>query len=41
MIEIIKQLQEIPRASIAKNSLDNNGILIHMQSDQKIIDTSK
>ena len=37
--EIINQLKEIPRAAIAKNSLINNGILIYMQSDQKIIDT--
>ncbi|MDC0617937.1 histidinol dehydrogenase [Candidatus Pelagibacter sp.] len=37
--EIIKQLKKLPRSQIAKNSLCNNGILIHMQSDQKIIDT--
>ena len=37
--EIINQLKELPRAAIAKNSLRNNGILIHMQSDQKIINT--
>jgi len=37
--EIIKQLKKLPRSQIAKNSLRNNGILIHMQSDQKIIDT--
>ena len=37
--EIIKQLKKLPRSKIAKNSLRNNGILIHMQSDQKIIDT--
>jgi len=37
--EIISQLKELPRAAIAKNSLLNNGILIHMQSDQKIINT--
>ena len=36
--EISKQLKDLPRATIAKNSLINNGILIHMQSDQKIID---
>jgi len=36
--EINKQLKDLPRATIAKNSLINNGILIHMQSDQKIID---
>ncbi|MDC3383571.1 histidinol dehydrogenase [Candidatus Pelagibacter ubique] len=37
--EIINQLKELPRAVIAKNSLLNNGILIHMPSDQKIINT--
>jgi histidinol dehydrogenase len=37
--EIIKQLKDLPRMAIAKNSLLNNGILIHMKSDQKIIDT--
>jgi histidinol dehydrogenase len=37
--EINKQLKDLPRAIIAKNSLMNNGILIHMPSDQKIIDT--
>jgi histidinol dehydrogenase len=37
--EIIKQLKKLPRSQIAKNSLRNNGILIHMQSDQKIIET--
>ena len=37
--EISKQLKDLPRATIAKNSLINNGILIYMQSDQKIIDT--
>ena len=37
--EIIKQLKKLPRSQIAKNSLRNNGILIHMQSDQKIIGT--
>ncbi len=36
--EIIKQLKEIPRESIAKRSLQNNGILIHVNSDKKIID---
>ena len=36
--EISKQLKDLPRATIAKNSLINNGILIYMQSDQKIID---
>ena len=37
--EINKQLKDLPRSNIAKNSLINNGILIHMSSDQKIIDT--
>jgi histidinol dehydrogenase len=37
-IELSKQLQEIPRASIARKSLENNGILIHISSDKKIID---
>ena len=36
--EIIKQLKEIPRESIAKKSLQNNGILMHVNSDKKIID---
>ena len=36
--EIIKQLKEIPRVSIAKRSLQNNGILMHVNSDKKIID---
>ncbi len=35
--EIIKQLKEIPRGSIAKKSLQNNGILMHVNSDKKII----
>ena len=37
-IEIFNQLKEIPRSSIAKKSLIKNGILIHIQSDKKIID---
>jgi len=37
--EINKQLKNLPRMTIAKNSLINNGILIYMPSDQKIIDT--
>ena len=36
--EIKKQLKDLPRKKIAKNSLINNGILIHMSSDKKIID---
>ena len=34
--EIFKQLKEIPRLTIAKRSLTNNGILIHVNSDKKI-----
>ena len=37
--EINKQLKNLPRATIAKKSLLNNGILIHMSSDKKIIKT--
>jgi len=37
--EVNKQLKDLPRRKVAKNSLMNNGILIHMLSDQKIIDT--
>ncbi|MDA9644707.1 histidinol dehydrogenase [Candidatus Pelagibacter sp.] len=37
-IEISKQLKEIPRQSVAKKSLMNNGILIHIGSDKKIIE---
>jgi len=36
-IEITKQLKEIPRASVARKSLINNGILIYISSDSKII----
>jgi histidinol dehydrogenase len=36
--EIAKQLKEIPRSSIARKSLSNNGILMHINSDKKIID---
>ena len=35
-IEITKQLKEIPRASVARRSLINNGILIYISSDDKI-----
>ena len=35
-IEITKQLKEIPRASVARRSLINNGILMHISSDTKI-----
>jgi len=37
--EIKKQLKYLPRTKIAKNSLINNGILIYMPSDKKIIYT--
>jgi histidinol dehydrogenase len=37
-IEISKQLKEIPRVSVARKSLMNNGILMHISSDKKIID---
>jgi len=36
--EIKNQLRDLPRATIAKNSILNNGILMHIISDQKIID---
>jgi len=36
-IEITKQLKEIPRASVARKSLINNGILMYVSSDAKII----
>jgi histidinol dehydrogenase len=35
--EIKKQLKSLPRIKIAKSSIFNNGILIHIASDQKII----
>jgi len=35
--EIDKQLKDLPRAKIARNSILSNGILIYIQSDQKII----
>ena len=38
-LEIFKQLKKIPRNSIAKRSLFNNGILMHIASDKKIIET--
>ena len=37
-VEIFKQLNEIPRVSIAKKSLMSNGVLIYINSDKKIID---
>ena len=36
-IEITKQLKEIPRASVARRSLINNGILMYVSSDAKIL----
>ncbi len=36
-IEITKQLKKIPRASVARRSLTNNGILMYISSDAKII----
>ena len=36
-IEITKQLKEIPRASVARRSLINNGILMYISSEAKII----
>ena len=38
IIEIFKQLKEIKRGSMAKKSLMENGIFIHVNSDKKIID---
>jgi histidinol dehydrogenase len=37
--EISRQLKNLQRKKIAKSSLINNGIFIHMTSDQNIIDT--
>ncbi len=36
--QIKVQLKDIPRKSIARNSISNYGILIHITSDKKIID---
>ena len=36
--EISKQLKEIPRSSIARQSLSSNGILMYISSDKKIIE---
>ena len=36
--EVSKQLKRIPRTAIARKSLFNNGILIQVSSDKKIID---
>ncbi len=35
--EITKQLRDIPRVSVARKSLRNNGIIIHISSDKQII----
>ena len=37
-LAIIKQLEEIPRQSIARKSLMNNGFLIYTASDKKILE---
>ena len=37
-LEISKQLKKIPRSSIAKKSLMNNGVIIYANSDKKIIE---
>ena len=37
-LEIINQLKEIPRHSIAKQSLITNGILMYVASDKKIVE---
>ena len=36
--QIKKQLKNLPRTIIARNSILNNGIFMHISSDQKIID---
>jgi histidinol dehydrogenase len=36
-IEIFKQLKKIPRKLIARKSIMNNGILMHVSSDKKIV----
>ena len=38
--EISKQLKEIPRSFIARKSLRDNGILIHISSNKKIIEVA-
>ena len=37
-IEIVNQLKEIPRMSIARESLKQNGILMYINSNKKIVD---
>ena len=38
LLEIFKQLKEIPRQSVAKKSIINNGIFMNVSSDKKIIE---
>ena len=38
-LQIIQQLKELPRSFVAKKSILKNGILIHMSSEKKIINT--
>ena len=38
LFEIFEQLKEIPRQSVAKKSILNNGIFMNVSSDKKIID---
>ncbi len=35
-LEVLSQLRKIPRSSVARKSLANNGIFIHISSDNKI-----
>ena len=37
-LEVFRQLKKIPRVTIAKKSLMNNGILMHINSEKKIVD---
>ena len=37
-LEVFKQLKKIPRQSIARKSITNNGILMYVSSDKKIIE---
>jgi histidinol dehydrogenase len=36
-VEITKQLKKLPRASIARSSISNNGIIMYISSDKKIV----
>ena len=38
-LEVFRQLKELPRKSIAKKSINNNGILMYINSEKKIIET--